>query len=78
VWECGEGQTDMQTVVATIHFASATPHAKCNYKTLCTHLLYETNGGKKGRVPREAGKKRTWMIWDRSKVKGCHQVVWMK
>jgi len=26
VWECGEGQTD----VNNIHFASAMPHAKCN------------------------------------------------
>jgi len=30
VWECGERQTDTQTAVATTHFASATPHAKCN------------------------------------------------
>ena len=30
VWECGEGQTDTQTAVTSIHFASATPHAKCN------------------------------------------------
>ena len=32
VWECGEGQTetDTQTAVTNIHFASATPHAKCN------------------------------------------------
>jgi len=29
VWECGEGQTDTQTAVTTIHFASAKPHAKC-------------------------------------------------
>ena len=28
VWECGEGQTDTQTAVTDIHFASATPHAK--------------------------------------------------
>ena len=28
--ECGEGQTDTQTVVGNIHFASAMPHAKCN------------------------------------------------
>jgi len=31
-WECGDGQTDRQTdtqtAVANIHFASATPHAK--------------------------------------------------
>jgi len=31
VWECGEGQTDTQTAVTNIHFASAMPHAKCNY-----------------------------------------------
>ena len=42
VWHCGERQahrqtdrqtdthTDAQTAVVTIHFASATPHAKCN------------------------------------------------
>jgi len=29
VWECGEGQTDTQTNATSIHFASATPHAKC-------------------------------------------------
>jgi len=31
-WKCGEGQThtDTQTRVNNIHFASATPHAKCN------------------------------------------------
>jgi len=33
VWECGEGQTDRhrdtQTAVANIHFAWATPYAKC-------------------------------------------------
>jgi len=33
VWECGDGQTDRdthrQTAVTSIHFASATPHAKC-------------------------------------------------
>jgi len=36
VWECGEGQTDMQTqtVMITIDFASAMPHAKCNNKVL--------------------------------------------
>jgi len=28
--ECGKGQTDTQTAVANIHFASAMPHAKCN------------------------------------------------
>jgi len=38
VWECGEEQTDTQThtdtqkqtAVINIHFASATPHAKCH------------------------------------------------
>ena len=30
VWECGEEQTDTQTVVTNIHFASSTPHTKCN------------------------------------------------
>jgi len=28
VWECGKGQTDTQTAVANIHFASAMPPAK--------------------------------------------------
>ena len=27
---CGEGQTETQTAVTNIHFASATLHAKCN------------------------------------------------
>ena len=26
MWECGEGQTDTQTAVVNIHFASAMPH----------------------------------------------------
>jgi len=30
VWECGEGQTDTQTAVTNMHFASAMRHAKCN------------------------------------------------
>jgi len=30
VWECGEGQTDTQTRVTAIHFASSTTHAKCD------------------------------------------------
>jgi len=28
--QCGEGQTDTQTAVTNIHFASATPPVKCN------------------------------------------------
>jgi len=31
VWAYGRGQTDTQTRVTTIHFASSTTHAKCNY-----------------------------------------------
>ena len=31
VWAYGLGQTDTQTRVTTIHFASSTTHAKCNY-----------------------------------------------
>jgi len=35
VWECGEEQTDTQTdtqtAVINVRFASAMPHAKCNY-----------------------------------------------
>ena len=30
VWAYGRGQTDTQTRVTTIHFASSTTHAKCN------------------------------------------------
>ena len=33
VWECREGQTDTQTAVTTIHFASVTPLVKCNEKS---------------------------------------------
>ena len=29
VWAYGRGQTDTQTRVITIHFASSTTHAKC-------------------------------------------------
>jgi len=38
VWECGEGQTDTQTRVTTIHFASSTTHAKCcrTVRTACS------------------------------------------
>ena len=31
VWAYGRGQTHTQTRVTTIHFASSTTHAKCNY-----------------------------------------------
>jgi len=37
VWECGEGQTGTQTAVATIHFVSVTPHAKCKYRPTITY-----------------------------------------
>ena len=30
VWACGNGQTDTQTRVTTIHFSWSTTHAKCN------------------------------------------------
>jgi len=36
VWECGEGQTDTETAVTTIHFASATPHTKRKHHKLDT------------------------------------------
>ena len=39
VWKCSEGQTDTQTTVANMHFASATSHTKC------TKLLTVNNGG---------------------------------
>jgi len=29
VWECGDGQTDTQTAMTYMHFASSVPHAKC-------------------------------------------------
>jgi len=35
VRDCGEGHTDTHTAVTNIHFALATPHAKCNYCILC-------------------------------------------
>jgi len=35
VWECGDGRTDTHTCVTNIHFASATPHAKCKYEAQC-------------------------------------------
>jgi len=31
VWAYGRGQTDTQTRVITIHFASSTTHAKCKH-----------------------------------------------
>jgi len=34
VWAYGRGQTDTQTCMTAIHFASSTTHAKCN-KTEC-------------------------------------------
>jgi len=41
-WECGKGQTDTQTAVTSIHFASAMPHAKCNQ---CLKATTETTKG---------------------------------
>jgi len=34
VWACGRRQTDTQTRVTTVHFASSTTHAKCNESCL--------------------------------------------
>ena len=34
MWAYGRGQTDTQTRVTTIHFASSTTHAKCNNKVV--------------------------------------------
>jgi len=31
VLECSEGLSNTQTAVTNMHFASATPHAKCNH-----------------------------------------------
>jgi len=42
VWACGRGQTDTQTRMTTIHFASSTTHAKCNnwhYTSTSDHLF---------------------------------------
>jgi len=36
---CGRGQTDKQTRMTTIHFASSTTHAKCNKIVRVTVLL---------------------------------------
>ena len=45
VWGCGEGQTDRHTdaqmAVVTIYFASAMPHAKCNYVN--TQVIHENS-----------------------------------
>jgi len=34
VWECGDEQTDTQTAVTDIHFASASPDAKCKQQNV--------------------------------------------
>ena len=62
MWECSDGQTDIQTdtdiqtAVATIHFASAMPHTKCNKSVLvlvavsklgCANLIFVEPGAKK-------------------------------
>ena len=39
VWAYGRGETDTQTRVTTMHFASSTTHAKCNELTGCVHGL---------------------------------------
>jgi len=39
VWAYGRGQTDTQTRVTTIHFASSTTHAKCNNTTTPTMIM---------------------------------------
>jgi len=57
VWECGEGQTDTQTAVSNIYFASATPHAKCNNVTKTeVHLKHRYNT----QVHNVGCHKRTW------------------
>ena len=44
VSECCEGQTDAQTAVTSIHFASATPHAKRNdHFVFCREYYVNTN-----------------------------------
>jgi len=44
MWECGEEQTDTQMAVATIHFASATPHMKSTeHHPFLIHQLVESN-----------------------------------
>ena len=42
MWECSEGQTDTQTAVANIYFASTMPHATCNY-LIQTNSAYSSN-----------------------------------
>jgi len=37
VWACGGGETDTQTSVTTIHFASSATHAKCNNNEYVAH-----------------------------------------
>jgi len=39
VWAYSRGQTDTQTRVTTIYFASSTTHAKCNYSSTFYHEL---------------------------------------
>jgi len=42
VWECCNGQTNRQThrqtAMANIHFALATPQAKCNYERMSINM----------------------------------------
>ena len=40
MWAYGRGQTDTQTRVTTIHFASSSTHAKCNDIFLICVLLF--------------------------------------
>ena len=42
VQECGEGETDTQTAVVTIHFALAMPHAKFNDFSVSKNINYGT------------------------------------
>jgi len=48
VFACGRGQTDRQTDrqthVTTIHFASSTTHAKCNNQRGLVELLLDRRG----------------------------------
>jgi len=53
VWECGEGQTHTHMAVTTIHFASATPRAKCNKSNPMPGSGYIVTDNQSGHVPKE-------------------------
>ena len=48
VWAYGRGQTDTQTPLTTIHFASSVTHAKCNNRPIAAHRLAALTGSPTG------------------------------